>query len=774
MSKPKGKRIPRKPKAKPRAARVRLWPWLLAVVAAAAAAGGWYLWRLDRAVVRRFQNKRFSVPSAVYAQTTTLRAGLRLKPGDLVSLLRSLDYVPAAGKTPRTGEFVAAKREVRFVTHDYRLPGGAREPSRVVAARFDDAGLAALRDERTGGLLRTIALEPLLLGKFYGEERETRQLVAYDDLRARFAPALVAAEDNRFYDHPGIDVVGIARAAVVNILRGGIRQGGSTLTQQLVKNLWLTPERTFKRKLSEVAMALLLERHYTKQEIVETYANVIYLGQRGNVNLIGVGEASRYYFGKRVRDLSWAEAALLAGMIRSPAQYSPFLHPERARERRDAVLDKLAEMGALKPEQLQRAKAEPVRSTPPPPVTRRAAYFVDYVARSLADRHERDELRSAGLEVHTTLSAPLQLAAEAAVDNGLRYLESRDKRLAKAGLQAALVSLDPRTGRIVAYVGGRDYADSQFDRASQARRQIGSLVKPFVYYAAVAKGYPVSSTWSNEPLTIDTPAGPWTPENYEKESGGAVSMRTALERSMNLPTVRIATAVGLPAVKQVLEAAGVESPIKAYPALALGALEASPLEMARAYATLAALGARPEPMALSLVGTADGGVLQRYAEKSMPLLQAPPAYVVDQLLLGVVARGTGLQAQRIGYAGDLGGKTGTTSDYHDAWFAGFTPNLVTIVWIGSDDNATMRRPAAELALPVWGEYMMTAVQWIEPERFAQPEGVTWLEIDPASGERATYRCPQKAREVFVTGTEPAEACRLHQNTIESILNKLFR
>lgn len=773
MARSKGKRIQRKPAGKSRRRRA-LWPVVLGLFAVAALAAGAYLWRLDRAVVRRFQNKRFSVPSAVYSDVTELRPGLRLKPADLVALLRALDYVPAAGKAPRTGEFVAAKREVRLVTHDYRIPGAAREPSRTLTLRFDDVRLTTLRDDKSGALLDAVRLEPMLLGKFYGEERETRQLVNFESIETRFVPALVAAEDNRFFEHAGLDFWGIARAAVVNVLKGGIRQGGSTLTQQLVKNLWLTPERTFRRKFNEALMSVMLERHYSKQEIVETYANVVFFGRRGNVNIIGAGEAARYYFGKRVKDLTWSEAALLTGLIRSPAKYSPFLNPEKARARRDDVLAALAELKYIGPDEFKRAKAEAVRTTPPPPVTRRAAYFVDFTARSLADQLERDELRSAGLEVHTSLSAPLQLAAEAAVDAGLRYLESRDKRLAKANLQAALVSLDARTGRVLAYVGGRDYGDSQFDRADQARRQIGSLVKPFIYYAAVAKGYAASSTWSNDPISLETPTGPWQPENYEKLSGGQVSMRTALERSMNLPTVRIALDVGLDNVKQVLEAAGVEGPVKAYPALALGAVEASPLEMARAFSTLAALGGRAEVAPLRLIGDGEGRVIQRYAERVVPMLQAPPAYVVDQMLVGAVARGTGREALRVGYAGDLAGKTGTTSDYHDAWFAGFTPALVTVVWVGSDDNATLRRPAAELALPVWGEYMLTAVQWSAAEKFTQPEGVAWVDIDPASGERAGARCPEKRSEVYVIGTEPVESCRLHQSTIENILDKLFR
>jgi penicillin-binding protein 1B len=724
-------------------------------------------------VVRRFQNKRFSIPSSVYSAPTELRAGLGLDKAGLVRLLTALDYVPAANATPRTGEYSASKNGLQVATHDFSFPGGAPEKSHLALIEFTGAQITALRDAKSKKVLRSLSLEPMLLGRFYGEERETRELVSYKDIEKRFVPSVIAAEDIRFYQHPGVDVRGLLRAAVVNTLRGGIHQGGSTITQQLVKNLWLTPDRTFRRKVSEMLMAILLERHYSKQEILETYANVVYFGRRGSVSILGVGQASRYYFGKPPKDLTWGEAATLAGLIRSPALYNPFSSSEKAAARRNIVLATLLEHKMIGAAAAKSARNESMQTTPPPPVARRASYFVDYVARSLAAEHELAELQTAGLRVHTTLSAPLQLAAEAAVQNGLNFLEKQDKRLAKAELQAALISLDPANGRILAYVGGRDYAESQFDRVSQARRQIGSLVKPFIYYAAVEKGYPATSTWSNEPIVMQTTKGEWRPSNYEPTTDTEVTLRSALERSLNIPTVRISMDVGLPTIKRVLESAGVESPVQAYPALALGALEASPLEMARAYSTLAAQGVRSEPTALTVIGDSDNKVLRRYPLATQPMLNPAVAYVTDQLMMGVVERGTATDAKRIRYAGDLAGKTGTTSDYRDAWFAGTTPNLTTLVWVGSDTNADIRYPGAKLALPLWGEYMMTAVAWIPAVKFGQPEGVTWVDIDPASGEKAGGRCPEIRPEVFLAGSEPTHVCRFHQSPLETIMN-LFR
>jgi penicillin-binding protein 1B len=737
-----------------------------------AATAGFYLWRLDKAVVHRFQTKRFSVPSAVYSAPTELRPGVRVSRDDLVRLVTALDYVPTSASEPRTGEYAKIRNSLRIRTHAFQWPGGSKQESRTATIAWEGGAIAGIRDGK-GRPLRTLALEPLLLGKFYGAEHETRQLVAYPEISERFVPALIAAEDNRFYTHPGVDIWGLVRAAWVNITKGGIRQGGSTLTQQLVKNLWLTPDRTFRRKFSEILMALMLERHYAKEEILETYANVVYFGQRGAVSIIGADEASRYYFGKPVSQMTWGEAALLAGLIRSPAQNSPFRNPDNARKRRDHVLNAMREMNMLDDDALARAKQEKIRTQPPPPISQRAGYFMSFVSRTLLEQHQREELQSAGLQVHTTLSAPLQLAAEHAVQNGLRYLEAQDKRLAQAGLQSALVAMHPGDGRILAYVGGREYGVSQFDRAGQARRQIGSLVKPFVYYAAVEKGYPATSTWSNDQVIIQTKQGDWIPENYDKSVGGEVSMRYALERSMNLPTVRIANTVGIAEVKRVLEAAGIESPIKPFPALALGALEATPLEVTRAYATLAAVGSRSTPQGITLITDSDGKTLRRFALETAQTLLPAPSFVIDQMLKGVVAQGTARDAARIGYQGDLAGKTGTTSDYRDAWFAGYTPSLVTVVWVGSDDNDSIRYTGSKLALPVWGEFMLSAVQWEEPLTFAQPEGVSWIDIDPASGERATYRCPSKVPEVFVTGTEPEFSCRHHQNVIESSIN-LFR
>lgn len=732
-----------------------------------------YLWRLDRAVVRRFENQRFTIPSAVYSAPIELRPGHPLSKADLLRLLTELDYVPGGGSSLQPGEYrLLGKNRIVVRTHEFQTAGGRTEPSHVVAVDVGPQSILSIADLADKRSLSALKLEPLLLGRFYGGLLQTRELVAYEDIRERLVPALLAAEDARFFHHHGIDVWGLVRAVLVNLWHGGVRQGGSTITQQLVKNLWLTPERTMRRKLNEMAMAVLLERHYPKAAILETYANVIYLGRRGSVSILGVGEAARYYFGKPVRELTWGEAATLAGMIRSPALYNPFTHPERAKGRRNDVLAQMVRLGLLDVSIANGARNERLRSLPPQSAVRRAPYFLDYVSTLLRTSHDEAELQSEGLRIMTTIQAPLQLAAERAVRNGLTYLEQSDRRL-KGRLQAALISLDAHTGRILAYVGGRDYQTSQFDRVSQARRQIGSLVKPFVFYPALAKGYATTSTWSNEPLVLSRGNGLWSPENYSRESGGQVSLREAIEQSLNLPTVRIALEVGLSAVQTTLASAGLNGEIPLVPAMALGALEASPLEMAEAFATLAALGVHSEPRAIELVTDTAWKPLRRFKSRQDEALDAAPVYILNQLLIGVVQHGTGREALRVGYAGDLAGKTGTTSDYRDAWFAGYTPDIVTVVWVGSDDNQPLHHPGAKLALPIWGEYMLTAAHWWPATQFAQPPGVEWVEIDPVTGQRAVENCPDHRREVFLQGRAPESYCSLHGSFVDKVLD-LFR
>jgi penicillin-binding protein 1B len=772
-----GRNAPRKaPAARRRRSRSGggVWIALLAVLIFVLGAAGIYLWRLDRDVVERFESNRFTIPSSVYSAPTEIRVGIEIDRAALVSLLRAHGYSPAADKNVRTGEYALGKgRQLDLATHAVTVPGKGEQSPRRLRLDFGPAGLQSIRDTATGREIARFMLEPIVLGRFYGARHETRELVAYAEIRPRFVPALLAAEDGRFFEHPGIDIWGVLRAAVVNISQGGVRQGGSTITQQLVKNLWLTPDRTFQRKINEAAMSLLLERHYGKTEILETYANVIYLGQSGRVSLYGVGEAARHYFGRKPEDMTWGEAATLAGLIRSPGQNSPFTQPQRSKQRRDQVLDRLFELRFLDANELAAAKAEVLRTTPPPAETRRAPYFVDYVSRGLQGYHQMEELQTAGLRVYTTLSAPLQLAAEEAVHNGVAYLQKNNAKLKGLNLQAALISIEPRTGRIVAYVGGIEYGTSQFDRVEQARRQIGSLVKPFIVYAALEAGHAPASLWSNETIAIKTAQGNWSPYNYNKQSGGEVTMRAALEQSLNLPTVRMAMDVGLGTVQKTLRAAGVEGAIPVVPALSLGAVEASPLEMARAFGTLATLGRRPEPHAIDFVADSQHRILRKHFPESREVLAAAPAYMTTQILTGVIERGTGVAAKRVTYHGDMAGKTGTTSDYRDAWFVGYTPSLVTVVWVGTDKNVDIGLPGSRLALPIWGEYMLTAVNWQEPERFQAPEGVQWVEVDPATGQLAGESCPQKVRELYLTEKIPQQRCEKHGTIFEQILN-LFR
>lgn len=735
-------------------------------------AGVFYVWNLNQSVVAQFEGNRFTIPSAVFSSPTELRVGGGGDRDRLVALLRELDYVPSADAQVRTGEYRLDGSGLLLSTYGFVLSKDRGQAARRLRIDFDRGAITAIVDRESGARLNRLQLEPLLLGRFYGPNRETRKLVSFHDVSDRFVPALLAAEDSRFFEHPGIDILGVGRALWTNLRHGGVRQGGSTITQQLVKNLWLTPERTYQRKFNEAMIALLLERNYGKSEILEAYANVIYLGQRGSVSIIGVGQASRHYFGKEPEDLTWAESATLAGLIRAPAHYNPFRHPERSKARRDGVLNQLHSLGFLDAETLNEAKAESFRSEPPTETARHAPYFVDYLSRTLTAEHDEEELQTAGLNVYSTLSAPLQLAAEKAISNGLEYLRERHN-LQELNLQAALISIEPHTGRIVAYVGGRDYATSQFDRVSQARRQVGSLIKPFIYYTAVLQGHGVSSRWSNEAIIVPTPQGQWEPENYARTMGGSVSMREALEKSLNLPTVRIAMQTGLQEIRSDLQYAGIKSRIPMVPSLALGALDVSPLEIAEAYATLASLGERTEPLALDTITDQNAQVLGTFTRRSQMALDPAAAYLTIDMLKGVITQGTGRSAQRVRYSGDLAGKTGTTSEYRDAWFAGFTPSLVTVVWVGSDDNQGIRLPGSTLALPIWGEYMIAAKDWYPGAEFTEPPGVEWVQIDTQTGERAGQHCPSRKYELFLSAQVPTTTCALHAGILDRIKN-LFK
>lgn len=721
--------------------------------------------RLDRIVVERFEGRTFQVPSQVLSQPVVLYQGLDWQQTDLRGTLARLGYRRVRGRTPAPGQYDWEGDRVRLHLRPSKRPG-AGEQSTKVELRL--VGPIIVRVTTPGGRrLGAVPLAPEPVGFYYGPDREQRELVQLEDLPPALVDAILAVEDQRFPTHSGIDPRRIAGALIANLQAGSVRQGGSTLTQQLVKNFFLTPERTYTRKLQEAVMALLVEWRFEKGEILEAYLNEIYLGQRGPTAVHGVGQAARLYFGKAASDLEPAESALLAAIIQSPNAISPNRRPERAIERRNLVLDLMHDQGRIDRKTWEHAKSEPLLLAEVTPDARDARYFMAALERQLPDHYDRKQLASEGMQIHATVDLRLQLAAAKALREGLDAIEKRHPEKQSedplARIQGCVVALRPQTGEVLALVGGRDYGVSQFDRCTQARRPAGSVFKPFVYIAALERaregdGITLADFLSDEPLQVKTPSGVWAPNNYDHQFHGRVAVREALERSLNVATARLAQDIGVERVVDVARRLGIESDLPEVPSLALGTADVSPLEMARAYATLASGGIRPVVRTFDEVVDARGEQLERRKTSFRRVLDEGTSYLATSLLEGVIERGTGRSLSSHGLTGALAGKTGTTDDERDAWFIGFTPELVVAVWVGFDEPRSIGLSGASAALPIWAQFVREATGGNIRGAFFPPQGVVRMEIDPESGARALRACPRRRAEYFLSGTEPETTC----------------
>jgi len=745
----------------------------LRIAAVAAFVGGllcsrWLL-ELDGVVRERFEGRPFRVPSRVFAAPTILYPGLDTKRADVRGQLLRLGYREHAGDPDaplELGRFRVSPGRVRVHLRPFEHPTRG-EPARDVVLRMNGSTIEQIRELPRGRELGVVLVEPEPVGAFYGSDHEQRDLVRVDEVPQHLIDAILAVEDRRFESHHGIDPVRIAGAMLANVRAGSITQGGSTLTQQLVKNFFLTPERSYARKATEAAMALLVEARYDKPEILQAYMNEIYLGQRGSTAVHGVGEAARFVFGKRVRDLTLGESATIAAIIQSPNRLSPHRNPEDAVDRRNLVLDLMREQRRIDDGQYASAVAEPLGVAEIAPDPSDARYFLDLLRRQLPEVYDEGVLEAEGLRIYSTLDLRLQRAAAHALDQGLSQLERDYPKLAAKEkgkrIQGCLIALRPQTGEILALVGGRDYGLSQFDRCTQARRQVGSVFKPFVYAAALEAraGAPVitlASFVDDEPFELETPQGTWAPKNYDGEFHGRVGVREAIERSMNVAAARLGQEVGIPRVAEMARRLGVESSLPAVPSLALGTAELAPIEIARAYATLAAGGVRPWPHAFEDVVDESVGALERRELRFDRVLDEGTAFLVTSLLRGVVDRGTATRVRSMGMEGQVAGKTGTTDDERDLWFAGYTPELVAIVWIGFDTPRSLGISSSRGAIPIWVEFMKEAVGARARGAFPVPPEVETLGIDPESGALASASCPQQRDEYFLSGTEPDLVC----------------
>ncbi len=759
---------------------------LLLVTIAIVLIGAFYLFNLYLFIVTRFERPQWDIPSKLYSDTMVLYPGLGLATTDLFSKLGRLGYQleNSQDQIDHNGEYYAENDMVVIYLNDFSYPYHEFLGYRL-EIKLRDGLIEAMKNLETGKEVLSEEIEPELIDEFFGEMREERELIALEDPPQYLLDAIISIEDKQFFEHRGVAVKGILRAMWENIKARRIVQGGSTLTQQLVKNFFLTEKRTLRRKIKEVIIAIMIETLYTKGQIMEAYLNEIYLGQKGSVAICGFGRASKYYFGKPVKDISLAESALLVGMIKGPNYYSPYNHLERATSRQRVVLNSMLDDGVITEVQYNEASAEIIRLRQYRPFTSLAPYFTDLVRRQLSEVYPPSVLTTQGIKIFTTLDTNLQKLARRTLTNGILELEKRHDLVRQENenkLQGVIIVVHPYTGYTKALMGGRDWAISQFNRAIQANRQPGSLFKPIVYLTAFEKAYygrglPITPATeiTDEPFTIQYEGQIWSPENYTNEFRGKVRVREALEQSINIPTVKIALQTGLTEILTVASRIGIESPMQPFPSLALGAFEVTPMEMATVYSSLANGGIRIKPIAIKAVVDQDGIPIEKRSFELKRVVSEQATYIVTSILEGVLDRGTGKSARAMGFKAVAAGKTGTTSDYRDSWFAGYDSELMALVWIGFDDNTTTKLTGAQGALPIWTAFMKEA----RPDTgipFPTPKGIIKVQIDPTSGALATTNCPTTMEEVFLEGTEPTDYCPLHPNgkKTKGFLERLFQ
>ncbi len=716
-------------------------------------------------------------PLRLYSGPFLLQPDLSLAQSHLLERLQRLGYRRVTQPAQSPGDYQLTDEALTVYLHPQ--PEG-HVGAIMVTLSLDQGRVVDVVSPLDGMPLFPIFLEPELLSGVRGESRQVREWVPLAQIPPRIIETVLTIEDRRFYSHFGIDPIAVGRALWTNFTRGGVVQGGSTITQQLAKNLFYSPQRTMGRKLKEALAALVLEVKYTKQDILESYLNEIYLGQAGFVSIFGVREAAHRYFGKTLQELTVEEVAMIAGLIKGPNSYAPTKHPELAKQRRAVVLRRLRETGLLTEEVWQRAMDAPLRVTPSEDGLTDAPYFVDAVLRQVEEVGVVP--LPEGLRIDSTLDPMIQQAATESLEKGLAKIEAAHPHLKSMlePVQGAVVVLDPKTGSVLALVGGRDYRRSQFNRAIQARRQPGSLFKPFVYLAALeaaregqAGQLTAASLLVDEPVTFESETGPWSPQNYDKQFHGHVTMRSALEQSFNVPAVRVAKAVGTKPIVQLLHRLGVKSAISEdLSSVALGSSSVSLLEIAAAYGAVANGGIAVKPTAVRTTRDRQGDMLWNTVPNRQQATSPQGAYVLTSLLDGVMQRGTASKARAIGFQGAVAGKTGTTDGYRDAWFVGYTSEVVIGVWVGFDDERPLRLTGSQAALPIWMELAQRVIPPNVPA-FVMPDGVVARTIDPKTGQLATSQCPEQVPEVFIESTEPSVYCEVHGGGIWERLRHTF-
>src|SRR5437660_8739854 len=711
----------------------------------------------------------FTRSAGIYAAPKQIRAGQNISEDDLVAYLKRAGYVERGQQAESArGRYALAGSTIDIDPGSDTIVDNAR-PFESLRVQFAHAGnsIASIADKDNGARLDKAQLEPELISSVTGRERAKRRVIGYDDLPKDLVNAITVTEDRSFFEHHGVNIRGIIRAFLRRYDTDPnsplARQGGSSITQQLVKNLLLSPEYSLKRKISEAYMSVILETRLSKQEIFALYCNQVYLGQQSGFSINGFGEAASAYFNKDVTNLTLPESAFLAGLIRSPNRYNPFHDADTARARRNQVLESMAETSAITDDQAKQAETTELKMAPAKGRIdiSDAPYFADYVQNQLGDLITGEGAEH--LRIYTSIDMDLQRAAYTAVTKQLAALDKIEaKRVPEGTLQASLVAMNAHTGEIVAMVRGRDYSKSQLNRA-EALRQPGSVFKPFVYATALNTAYDPTprvitpaTMFKDEPKTFTYDNQEYSPGNMgDKYSMKPVTLRDAMVHSLNVVTVDVAMEVTIGRVMSLAAKAGLPRVSHAYPAMALGTAEATPLQMASAYSAFAANGTRTTPIAITRVTTGSGMTIAQPTAQKNEVLRPPIAYVMTSFMKDVVNRGTGAPIRARGFKDNVAGKTGTS---RDGWFAGYTPDLVCVVWVGFDDGSQLGLTGSASALPIWSDFMNAALtthpEWVGD--WTMPEGIQQADIDPTTGALATAETTTKRPELFINGTTPGE------------------
>jgi penicillin-binding protein 1B len=747
---------------------------------------GYFYFKYQGVVDERLKQPIFANTAKIFAAPREVRPAQKLTVALIANELREAGYTSDGASQP--SPLGTYSQEPHSITihpgpQSYHAQDGA-------TIRVESGAVQSITDDH-GQALASYELEPLLItGLSDDANRTKRRLITYDEIPPNLVQAVLAIEDRRFFEHSGVNYFRLIEAVYRDVTTGQKQQGGSTLTMQLARGFFLTPEKRIKRKIIEIVITFQLEHRFNKQKIFELYANEINLGQRGSFSIDGFGEAAQAYFGKDVRQLNLAECAMLAGIVQRPNYFNPFRHADRTIERRNLVLDSMVETGAITKEQAERAKDEPLHLSEASVDASEAPYFVDLVHEQLLQRLGERDFNREGLRIYTSLDPDLQRAATSAVESTIHVVDEQVDHLHRRHKpgetwnypQVALVALNPHTGQVLALVGGRSYGSSQLDHAV-ARRPTGSIFKPFVYATAFntslegtilsgqTKPFSQLTMLSDEQTTYDVGTQEYTPRNDAGEYYGQVTARFALQKSLNNATISLAALVGFDRVATLAREAGVKS-ARGTPSVAIGSYDATPLEMAGGYTIFANNGLHLDPWMLASVRTPTGDIITDYTPTSKQLLDPRVAFLTTDMLENVINHGSGAGTRTRGFTAPAAGKTGTS---HDAWFAGYTSNLLCIVWVGNDDYTDINIHGAFAAAPIWAEFMKKAVllpQYSDTHSFTPPEGVDMIKIDKTTNLLSDAACPDGVDVAFLNGTAPTDTCD-HPPDHRNFLQKIF-